>query len=374
MPQLTYASCLIIILLVGEGCGTVPSHQVEGEFLGKAINTTVDSEIARYYLQNYLQGKRTNPVFDEKINQLYQDYGGTQPTREELKEISQTFSVDVATLFLADRLWAIEENRKIQKSFWQFLEEDKAVPDSPSDYSSYIVLFVPGWDYVEHGHLTGADLGAPRKLVTELGIENHLIEISPHGSVEENAAYISQVLIDFSQTGKNIIIAGPSSAGPAIHLSLGEQHKKDHTKNVTAWVNLGGILQGTYLIEYLYEWPRSWLLTVYMWIRGWEDQELLSMAVEPSRQRFDRLSISEDILVVNYLGFPLSGQLSQYSKNKYPLLAPDGPNDGLTLLADAIAPDSRTIIAIGSDHFLAEDPRIDEKTVALAKTVISYLE
>ena len=374
MRQLAYASGLIVILLVGEGCSTVPRHQLEGEFLGQAINTTVDSEIAEYYLQNYLQGKRTHPVFDEKINQLYQEQGTTQPTREELKEISRTFSVDFATLFLADRLWAIEENRNIQKSFSQFLEEDKADPDSPSDYSSYIVLFVPGWDYIEHGHLTGADLAAPRKLVTELGIENHLIEISPHGSVEENAAYISQVLLEHSQTGKNIIIAGPSSAGPAIHLSLGEQYKEEHTKNVTAWVNLGGILQGTYLIGYLYEWPRSWFLTVYMWIRGWEDEQLLSMAVEPSRQRFERLSVSEDILVVNYLGFPLSGQLSLYSQDKYPLLAPDGPNDGLTLLADAIAPNSRTIIAIGSDHFLAEDPRIDEKTVALAKTVISYLE
>ena len=374
MRQLAHASCLIVVLLVGEGCSPVTRYQVEGEFLGQTINTTVDSEIARYYLEHYLQGKRTHPVFDEKIDQLYQDHGGTQPTRDELKEISRTFSVDFATVFLADRLWAIEENRKVQKSFWQFLEEDKAVPDSSSDYSSYMVLFVPGWDYVEHGHLTGADLAAPRKLVTDLGIENHLIQISPHGSVEENAAYISKVLVEYSQTGKNIIIAGPSSAGPAIHLSLGGPEKRDHTQNVAAWVNLGGILQGTYLIGYLYEWPRSWFLTVYMWIRGWEDKELLSMGVEPSRQRFNRLSVREDILVVNYLGFPLSGQLSQYSQDKYPLLATDGPNDGLTLLADAIAPDSWTIIALGSDHFLAKDPRIDEKTVALAKTVISYLE
>ena len=74
------------------------------------------------------------------------------------------------------------------------------------------------------------------------------------------------------------------------------------------------------------------------------------------------------------MGLPLSGQLSKYSRDKYPLLASKGPNDGLTLLRDVIAPDSLTIIALGSDHFFAEDPKINAKTIALTVLVISYLE
>jgi polyferredoxin len=50
------------------------------------------------------------------------------------------------------------------------------------------------------------------------------------------------------------------------------------------------------------------------------------------------------------------------------------PNDGLTLLRDVIAPNSLTIIALGSDHFFAEDPKINAKTIALTILVISYLE
>ena len=80
------------------------------------------------------------------------------------------------------------------------------------------------------------------------------------------------------------------------------------------------------------------------------------------------------ILVVNYLGIPLSGQVGRYSRENYPVLARDGPNDGLTLLADAIAPGSLTVLAPGSDHFFAEDPRIDEKTVALMKLMVDYVE
>jgi hypothetical protein len=84
--------------------------------------------------------------------------------------------------------------------------------------------------------------------------------------------------------------------------------------------------------------------------------------------------VNNTILVINYLGLSLSGQLSKYSKDKYPLLISEGPNDGLTLLSDIIAPNSLTIIALGSDHFFAEDHRINDKTVALAKVVISYLD
>ena len=39
------------------------------------------------------------------------------------------------------------------------------------------------------------------------------------------------------------------------------------------------------------------------------------------------------------------------------------PNDGLTLLRDVIAPDSLTIMALGSDHFFSEDPKINDKTI-----------
>ena len=61
-----------------------------------------------------------------------------------------------------------------------------------------------------------------------------------------------------------------------------------------------------------------------------------------SRSRFARLDTGSGILVVNYLGVPLSGQLSRFSRDQYPILSSDGPNDGLTMLADAIALNSLT--------------------------------
>ena len=165
-------------------------------------------------------------------------------------------------------------------------------------------------------------------------------------------------IIHFGKKGKTIILVGASSAGPAIHLTLSKKLTPQQIQPVKAWLNLGGILQGSPLIDHLQEWPRSWLLQIVVWYKGWEKEALMSMSAEVSRKRFEELTLPEHILVVNYLGLSLSGQMSQYSLDKYPILRSEGPNDGLTLLTDIIAPGSLTIIAFGSDHFFAEDPEI----------------
>jgi hypothetical protein len=41
---------------------------------------------------------------------------------------------------------------------------------------------------------------------------------------------------------------------------------------------------------------------------------------------------------------------------------------------EADAARMRTLLALGSDHFFAEDPEIDLKTAAMAHTIIRFLE
>ena len=47
-------------------------------------------------------------------------------------------------------------------------------------------------------------------------------------------------------------------------------------------------------------------------------------------------------------GLSLTGSLSSPSTSKYPLIADQGSNDGLTPLVDIIAPNSLTLVATGS--------------------------
>ncbi len=379
-PKFPLILSIWLVILFTVGCSfSTPKIPVKGKLIGESITTTVDSEIAKYYLENYLQNNRTNSEFDRKIDQVYQQYGFSLPNREELKKMSQSFSVDFAALFFAGQLWRMDANRKIQNAFREKMAETKVslqngrahpIPDS----SSYLTLFVPGWGYQENGHITGADFAMPRKLISSLGIENHLVEIPSMGSVEENAEFLRKEIVRYSKSQKKIIIAGASSAGPAIHLVLGKLLHPEQLKHVKAWVNFGGILQGSPLVDYLQEWPKSWIFQLVLWYEGWEKESFLSMSAKRSRERFKMLSVPKHIVVINYLGISLSGEISQYSHDKYPILRKEGPNDGLTLLTDIVAPDSMTIIAVRSDHFFAEDPEINLKTVALTKAIISHLE
>ena len=362
---------LAVPLLLAAACSSVPGIPANGTFSGEAIRTTVDSDVARYYLESYLQGRNREPKLHERIDALTLRYRRSPPSRDELADISRAFSVDFSALFLADRLLADECNRKLNRSFAEYRLGKRP---ARANTAPYAVLFVPGWDYVANGSLTGADFAAPRRLATEFGLENRLVPLAPTGSVERNAAVLAGEIVKSSASGKGIILAGSSSAGPVIHLALGELLSAKELGAVKAWLNLGGLLQGSPVVDYFHAKPQTWLLDVVAWSKGWEREAIASLGTGPGRKRFERLRIPAEILVVNYLGVPLSGQLSRYSVDTYPLLAPQGPNDGLTLLADAIAPGSLTLLAMGSDHFLAEDPRIDEKTVALMALIVSMLE
>jgi hypothetical protein len=358
--------------LLSASCCSGPGILARGTVAGEAIEATVDSHAARYFLESYLQGKSGDPGLHGRIDALTRRYEKSLPSRAELKVISNEFSsVDFASLFFADRLSRSECNQAVNRTFARHRANRQA---ARVDAAPYLVLFVPGWDYVDSGPATGADFARPRELATGLGLENHLVALPPTGSVEENAAALAAEVAKRAGSGKKILLAGASSAGPAIHLALGELIPKHDLGSIKAWVNLGGILQGSPLVDVYQSWPRVWLFDLAVWAKGWRRDAILGMGTGPSRKRFERLRVDENILIVNYLGIPLSGQLSRYSRDKYPLLRPEGPNDGLTLLTDAIAPNSLTVVALGSDHFFAEDPDIDDKTVALMTLVIALLE
>ena len=61
------------MLLALSACAGLP---VRGTVDGQTIETRVDSEAARYYLADYLAGKRSNPVLDKRIDGVYRSDTG----------------------------------------------------------------------------------------------------------------------------------------------------------------------------------------------------------------------------------------------------------------------------------------------------------
>jgi hypothetical protein len=348
-------------------CAGLP---VGGKVGGQTIETRVDSEAARYYLANYLAGKRSDAALDERIDRVYQSAHDGLPDRSELKDLSDDFSIDFAALYLADRIARTPVNRRFRNDFDQahaysrqaFPENRVRLPAAAADYE---VVFVPGYLYKRHP-VTGADFAAPRTALQRVGLAHYFVETDEEGAVEANANLVVSAIRGRAHAGRRLIVVSASKSGPEVALALTRLGLAG-TRHVAAWVNIVGTLQGSPLADENL-WQQLEDLIGRVDIAGVE-----SLTTERSRQRFRAFRIPEHVLVANYIGIPLTGSVSSLARTGFLQLRKHGPNDGLSLLSDLIVPGGLTLAELGRDHFLL-DEQIDVTTVALAMTVIRWLE
>jgi hypothetical protein len=220
--------------------------------------------------------------------------------------------------------------------------------------------------------VTGADFAQQRALLDRMGISNHLVAIDPNGSVEENAAVLHAEVRLRSPQAENLVIVSASSAGPAVALALGTAADAGDYERVRGWLNLGGILGGMPLIDEYSRGVRRLGLLAFAALNGWRMEAIESMSAVRSRERLRHLRLPEHVAVINYIGIPMTGDVSSRVGFFYSSLRSLGPNDGLTLITDPILPGTRTIVALGQDHFFADDPEIESKTIALT-SVLSWV-
>lgn len=365
----SWFAALAAICLAGCSCvkTRIPIH---GKFGPYVLETTVDSKIAAYYVENYLSGNRNDSVLDIRLDGLHREYAGSVPDRDALKGLAKEYSLDFASLFWGHQLISISNNQRIQEQFAHNLSAANplALKVPPTGYT---VILVPGLDYENNGHLTGADLKTQTELLRKNGVKVHFVAIPPLGSVDENAAMISEAIR--AHAGERLLIGGPSSSGPAIQLALARKLSAKETENVAAWVNLGGIVNGSPVIDWIDSGVTYPFWRLILWTQDWPYETFAGMRADVSRKRSATLKIPAHITVVNYIGLSLSGNISKFAMDKYCIMRSQGPNDGLALLPDMVVSNSYTIIAPHSDHFFAEDPAIKEKTVALLNTVLGLL-
>lgn len=372
---MSYASLKLItyvsVLLLLAACSGIPAgFPVRGSVGGQMIETRVDSEAARYYLADYLAGKRRDAALDERIDRVYQSAHNGLPDRNELKRLSDEFSIDFAALHLADRIARVPLNRRFWDAFDQALAYTRKVfPENrvslPAAAAQYEVLFVPGYLYKRHPY-TGADFAAPRSSLQRVGLARRFVETDEDGAIEANADLVATAIRANARNGRRLIVVSASKSGPEVALAL-TRLGPTATGHVAAWVNIVGTLQGTALADNGL-WYQLEDLIGQIDIAGVE-----SLTTARSRERFHALRVPEHVLVVNYIGIPVTGSLSSLARGGFAELKSYGPNDGLSLLSDLIFPRGVTLAELGRDHFLL-DEQIEVRTIALAIAVIRWLE
>ncbi|MEW6777368.1 MAG: hypothetical protein AB1405_13820 [Bdellovibrionota bacterium] len=337
--------------------GVVAGQRYEGE---------VDSPIARYFVEEYLQGRKSDALLHERMDRLTEKFAGRLPSSEELREISREFSIDFATLFFADRVFSEDANQQVRRIYEEELAKAGAKAEGPHPLRT---IFVPGWLYVSHPE-NGGDLARQRVTLKSEGVETLLLEIDETGTVEENAAAVAAAV---RQAQKDVVLVSASKAGTEVALALGSLLRPEETKPVKAWLNVGGILKGSPLADGVMDsLIKRWGVRTFFWWKNWKWKSLVSMETKRRTEALQNIRIPENVLVLNLLGCPLQKTLSEMGRDGYETMKELGPNDGLLLLGDAILPGTLTIAEVGMDHYFLT-PDIDRITKALYWTMMRKL-
>jgi hypothetical protein len=361
------------LLLTGTwfvSCASYPRIPVNGQLAGKPVSTTVDSAVAKDYLQS-LQPRNQSAGIEQR-------YGSYRLDWQKLRMISHQVSPDFAALFLVKRLLSdrtnaifqaeyVAESTRIKSELQRNQWADLARPA----LKQYEVLFVPGFHYVTDP-TSGADFAHQRQFFEELGIKVRLIRTEEDGTVEANAAIIAANLRSRRQGHHKILLVSSSKGGPEVALALGKLLSPDETTRVKAWISVGGLFRGTPLADFATRWPQSWIVRVMFLYSRTGFQSLPGLTTKVSQTRLDEIKIPARIMLIEYIAVPLSGNIYGSVKSRYLRLRKDGPNDGLTLLADELLPNGISVIEPGLDHFY-DAPDIEAKSLALANVAAEAL-
>jgi len=359
---------ILWVALLTSGCGGLPQHGVDGRLGPFPIKTQVDSPRA----QRYLQGEELSAEREE-IKALEARFSERLPSVSELREIADGGSVDFAAAFFASRLLLQAQVVAAHRVYFHYLSQgEDAISDQLRE--RYVVILVPGYDHVETGLETGADLKRAREVLAKVRVKTLFAELNPVGSVEENAVTIAQLIRKETSSNQRVVISGASSGGAAIHYALGALLSPAESARVRGWINLGGLMSGSRMIDWF---NSSWRLPFFrmgLWFTRWGARSLVSMSTERSQDRLKRSSLPESLVVLNFMGLSLSGDITDSEFSQYKFMRDWGPNDGFSLLPEMLLPNTLTIIAPECDHFFGEDPLIHLKALALLATVVDITE
>lgn len=373
----SYVLLPVFLSFLFTACVTIPEYPAHGGLADQQIATTVDSEITKYYLEQYLQNKRTRPEYDERIDKALKMWDERPLDSDSLKDVTTHFSPDFATLYFVSRMYMNPKNRIAQQGFHSHLAALRSQRvtekfDIAKEYTSYLIVFVPGYAY-KRDPTTGADFALQRRVMGQAGFETLLVESDEIGTIEENASIIAHELSRLEKSHDKIILVSTSKAGAEVALAIGKLTTSEQLTHVKAWISIGGLLRGSPIADQAWKWPKSWLTRIVFFFKGLNLDVVKDLRTKKRREIFAQLKFPEHILLIQYVGAPLSGHIGEHVEGRYKDLRKHGPNDGLTLVADEVIEGAIVITDVGLDHYYL-DPEIDLKTLALARVILDELE
>jgi hypothetical protein len=291
---------------------------------------------------------------------IYPELGFEQCTREALAAIASRHGVDFATALFYDRVRKAPQNRDLIAAI-----ERADEPDVASDRGGRLrgrVLIAPALFYRERPDI-GGDGMAVQRAARAAGLEVEVLPVDSAGTAHENGRRLRTLLAE--RCTDRTVLVSLSKGAADVRVAL---ESMPPPPGLRAWVIVSGLLHGTPAIDQLMRrWWRRWGLRLLLArYRAPFDLVHEFSALGPSPLNRPALAPA-GLLVINLFGCPLSDHVgTRFGRRRHRALAHLGPNDGLTLLRDAIVEPGLAYPLWGADHYFrtAEVPRVLSRLIA----------
>ena len=287
------------------------------------------------------------------------------PTAGKIQEIATREGIDAATTQLYQSVLESPQHgpfvRRIDE-ICKRVEPQRWQAEAP-------LVIVPGAFYRENPR-SGADGRLLREQAERLDCPTGIIPIASRGTLKQNARIICDWLLEHQK--QPIILASLSKGGADVKMALAEPDAVRAFKNVAAWVNLCGILNGTPMAEWLLSRnPAALLNRLYYTLRGQGLGFLRDLGYGSGWPLDFELELPHHIRMITIAGFPLREHLSSaLARRCHRRLTHLGPNDGSLILSDVCALPGLLYPIWGADHYLR--PKTDVNQLVLS--VLQYLD
>lgn len=301
-------------------------------------------------------------------------YSGPIPAEledvEAWRALTSRTSVDEATRHFRSKAAAHAPTQRFAERYARALQAVERGTPPPRAMTCYRLLLIPGWRYAsrpEHG----GDLATIDARAAALGMAHERANTQEDGVVEANAAYIERRLRSGPPDIPTIVLSvSKGSAEAALALATMNADRTRARPNIAAWININGLLGGTPLADTLTTQAGRVVLPRLLALAGGTEEEVESITTTTRRGAPDTLP--RGIFVVSMQAAPLRAEVGWTALAGFLYLSRFGPNDGITLLADAVIDGAVNLLLPGTDHFL-DLPDRDARVEALLRATVEAL-
>ena len=341
---------ILLLILVLPACSVTKGPlYAEGEIAGQIIGANLDSNIAKHTLAPSIDEPAELGLHREFLERSID----TIPNPDQLKYLVEQGSPDFASIVYARALLNEPNNYHWHTQSQQLGDRinDRNIKNRLKQaFERHHALLIPGWHWKTRSD-TGADLSFQRRILASFGLQSTLIETNEHGSVEENGTLIAQAIKDANNLNKSVVLISVSKGGADTAYALGSVLDATETPYLKGWLNIGGIIAGSTLVDISMDDPKRWLRSI-----GFSEDTptsaFLDLNTTASSERLGALDFPSEVTVVNYVAMPFASSVNDKSKHSYTMLSDYGPNDGAALIHEMLVPEAHTVLEIGLDHYM----------------------